>query len=155
MKNIQKIENELQKIRADNVEGHLRAFLGTQLVADDQELVNRLKVNDLHVLARICGTPNIQMSELVNQTTLTQGAVSKIIAKLVKLEIIAKYHKEDNKKDVFMIPTELGIRINDIHDQYHQALDSQMHQLFSNYSASQLQTIGEFLHDVNTLHGDE
>jgi len=63
---------------------------------------------EIHTLQAIGQHPKINITALADHMGVTKGAVSQMVAKLVKKGMVRKIYAEDNKKEVIMELTNLG-----------------------------------------------
>ncbi|KRL04424.1 MarR family transcriptional regulator [Liquorilactobacillus oeni] len=61
----------------------------------------------------------MKLKELVEATYFPQGTVSKIVNRLVKKNLVKKYHRTDNKKEMCLERTADGQLLAHLHAQYH------------------------------------
>lgn len=82
------IKNELTIFRSKDVDQRILTVIKDSNVLPEPVIKN-VTINDLHVIQAI-GQEDVRISEIVSKLPLTQGAVSKIIAKLSKVNLIIK-----------------------------------------------------------------
>lgn len=152
--NYELLNQELHKIRTNDVERHIRNFLGDGIAQENQGLVKKITINDLHILSKIAEIPDRRVNELLVEMVLTQGAVSKIVTKLANLGLVKKYHHPDNKKDTYLVVTPLGNQLAGLHARYHKELNQRMDKILTDYSDQEIGLISRFLRQVNEIHGD-
>ncbi|PDH95041.1 MarR family transcriptional regulator [Oenococcus oeni] len=152
MNNFEKISHELRRYRNyDNTE-KVRNYLLEHTVSDGlAELLNSLSISDLDVLSTVIRHHDSRISEIVKHLSFTQGAVSKIVNKLFRLQLIEKYHLADNKKDTYLKGTETGEKIHLLHAEYHREMDQRLLNFSKGFSANELSLIGNFLASINDL----
>ncbi|AZZ60231.1 MarR family transcriptional regulator [Oenococcus sp. UCMA 16435] len=151
MDNLKRINHELRRYRNyDNTE-KVRNYLLKNAVVDLSGLAKSLSISDLDVLSTIIRHHDSRISEIVKHLSFTQGAVSKIVNKLFRLQLIEKYHQGDNKKDTYLKGTRLGKKVHDLHAQYHQDMDQRLLDFSKAFSENELQLIGNFLASINDI----
>ncbi|MCP9332771.1 winged helix DNA-binding protein [Lentilactobacillus hilgardii] len=143
------IQNELTIFRSKDVDQRILTVIKDSNVLPEPVIKN-VTINDLHVIQAI-GQEDVRISEIVSKLPLTQGAVSKIIAKLSKVNLIIKKHKPDNRKDTYVSLTDDGKKANRLHMEYHQKMNQKIQQLAMDFSKDELKTINDFLRNVNQM----
>ncbi|MFT8477393.1 MAG: MarR family transcriptional regulator [Liquorilactobacillus sp.] len=115
------------------------------------DIIPKISVTDLDIISRIANYHEIRIKELVDTVYFPQGTVSKIVNRLVKKELIRKYHRSDNKKDVYLKLTANGQIIAKLHEKYHEKENTKLNELGTNFSNSDLQKLTEILRKINEL----
>jgi len=64
--------------------------------------------SERHMLDRIGDNPDMNITDLARASRVTKGAISQIVKKLETKEIIRRYKKAANDKEVFIQLTEAG-----------------------------------------------
>lgn len=147
---IAQIKNQLEIFRSHDVDSEILAALrhNDQLNA---ALVNGITINDLHIMRAASAKDGVKISTIVDQVPMTQGAVSKAVNKLAERGLLQKSHRPDNRKDTFVALTAAGEMINNRHLAYHSQEETKLAQLADNYSKSDLETIANFITDLNKI----
>ncbi|MFT8917533.1 MAG: winged helix DNA-binding protein [Oenococcus sp.] len=151
MDEISKIANELRRYRDHDVETKIKQYLLLQGPRDLSSISGQLSLTDLEVLSEINPEGDSSLSQLVSTLALSQGAVSKVIAKLGRLSLLTKYHHADNKKESYVKLSASGKRIQQYHAAYHQMMDARTQHLAEKYTHDQLILIADFIERVNDL----
>ncbi len=76
--------------------------------------------SELHCLDAIGRTRNPNVSKLAEQLSITRGAASKIVKRLLERGDLGGYQMETNKKEVYYTLTDRGRKIFEAHAQSHQ-----------------------------------
>lgn len=95
-------------------------FMNTYIRVINKHIVNQktpkdygvgvlLYPSEIHTIAVIGLNPDINCMKLSKKMGVTRGAISQIVNRLEKKNLISKYKKEDNKKEVYLKLEELGI----------------------------------------------
>ena len=71
----------------------------------------KLYYAELHTIADIGKNPEINITDLANHQNITKGAVSQIVTKLEKKQIVAKF-RGNNEKEIKLRLTDKGVEIN-------------------------------------------
>ncbi|MFD0897473.1 MarR family transcriptional regulator [Loigolactobacillus binensis] len=117
-----------------------------------QQVLNNLPLLSLHTLADIGKNQPVNGTELTAHLQVSKGAISKTVNKLIKFELIDKFKRTDNRKEVYYSLSEKGQQLNYAHQQLHQQLDHQMQLLLANYQPEQLELIAQFVQQIQDLH---
>lgn len=120
--------------------------------------LNRLKLADqlkgmnpseVHLIEAIEKYPELNMTGLAEHFYLTKGAVSKIVRKLVKKEMITGYHKPANKKEIFFKLTAKGRRVFAIHERLDQEFRDRDQVVYDEISDADFQKLLHFVELYN------
>lgn len=148
---LQQIDKELHRYLAfDNtkrIQEHLLKY-AEETVSD---IIPNISVTDLDIINHIASHSEIRIKELVATVYFPQGTVSKIVNRLVKKNLLKKYHRSDNKKDVYLKLTANGQIIAKLHRKYHEKENQKLNELGANFSDTDLQKLAEMLRKINEL----
>ena len=117
-----------------------------------QKVLSNLPLLSLHTLADIGKNQPINGTELTAHLQVSKGAISKTVNKLIKFELIDKFKRTDNRKEVYYSLTDKGQQLNYAHQQLHLQLDQQMQQLLAQYQPEQLELVARFVKEIQDLH---
>jgi DNA-binding MarR family transcriptional regulator len=78
-----------------------------------------LFASEIHTLVYIDAHKDENFTELSKGLGITKGAFTSITAKLEKKELIKKYYKEDNRKNVYFEVTRQGKKSCEDHEVFH------------------------------------
>ncbi|MCB7320202.1 MarR family winged helix-turn-helix transcriptional regulator [Lacrimispora sp. 210928-DFI.3.58] len=73
---------------------------------------------EAHTLLYVCQNDDTTVTQLAKDTFRTKGTVSKMLKKLEDKGLVERRQKDGNKKWVYFVPTEEGLRVNEIHRAY-------------------------------------
>lgn len=104
--------------------------------------------SEIHTIESIYNHENINASTLAKILGVTNGALNQMTTKLIKKGLVVQYHKENNKKDVYYRLTDLGIKANNAHKQYHAKLYNEILTYLNSLDSKQLSTINNFLDNL-------
>jgi len=113
----------LEKIPIDHGTGHL------------------LYASEINTLDLIGKHPGINMTRLADRRGVTIGAVSQVVARLVKKELVRKTHLPESKKELSLQVTDLGAIALRNHDRFHAKHDQPIIDKVSAMSPEQLQAV--------------
>ena len=113
----------LEKIPIDHGTGHL-------LYASE--------INTLEIIGRYSG---INMTQLAEKRSVTIGAVSQLVAKLEKKQLVQKDYTPASKKEVSLHVTDLGLIALRNHEKFHATYDQPMIDKVCEMNSEQLETI--------------
>lgn len=102
-----------------------------------------LYASEINILEIIGKYPGINMTELAQKRGVTKGAVSQIVTKLVKKQLVLKNQAPDNDKTLSLQLTPLGKVAFENHEKFHAKYDSPMIEKLKSMNAEQLATISE------------
>ena len=113
----------LEKIPIDHGTGHL------------------LYASEINTLEIIGKSPNINLTQLAGKRGVTKGAVSQIVTKLVKKQLVTKNQAPDNDKVVHLKLTNAGWVAFENHEKFHEKYDSAMIEKLNGMSVEQLNLV--------------
>ena len=85
----------------------------------DYELFSKFSNSEVHSLCIIGDNENVNGAMISSKLAMTRSAISKIISKLKKKELIYSYQNSDNKKEIYYKLTEKGYLIYHKHEKAH------------------------------------
>lgn len=138
---------ELKKYREHSNKTTIKKMLRNPNLSN---IFQKLSITELDVIALIADT-NPKISDLLPHVNMTQGAVSKLVNRLVKNSFVEKYHKENNQKDTYLRLTALGKQAEKAHQQFHVELNKQLNQAVKNFSEKEIETATKVLKQINKV----
>nr|SFZ88682.1 Transcriptional regulator, MarR family [Loigolactobacillus rennini] len=119
-----------------------------------QHVLKNLPLLSLHTLADIGQNQPINGTELTTHLQVSKGAISKTVTKLIKYELITRFQRTDNRKEVYYSLTTKGQQLNRAHQQLHNELNVKMQRLLVNYNQAELALIAKFVKQIQALHAE-
>ena len=104
------------------------------------DLLYASEVNTLELIGRF---PNINLTQIAKKRGVTKGAVSQIVAKLVKKQLVSKNQAPDNDKTVLLKLTDAGEIAFENHEKFHEKYDSPMVEKLNSMSNEQLGLVAD------------
>lgn len=120
----------------------------------DYELFNEFSNSEVHSLSIIGDKQNVNGSMISSKLAMTRSAISKIISKLKKKELIYSYQNSDNKKEIYYKLTEKGYLIYHKHEKAHKEWEERDLKFLNQISDSKMEVISEFLNRYNSYLED-
>jgi DNA-binding MarR family transcriptional regulator len=157
MKNPAKLGARRKKINAilDQVELFSRYFDGTQNMVqtmfgrDDIRAFLPVEIKDIpatltewHLLQKINDSGPLNGTQLAKSMGMTRGGISKLTAKLLKKNLLARETLPDNRKEVYYTLTKNGKAVADIHEVLHEKVRQWLTAAFTEYETAELDIIG-------------
>ncbi len=87
---------------------------------------DKLFPSEIHVLEAIGKHPGINMSDLASALGISKPAVTQIIAKVTKKDLVERYNGEGNRKEVLLRLTKNGLIAFNGHREFHARMDAGM-----------------------------
>ncbi|MBN2039808.1 MAG: MarR family transcriptional regulator [Spirochaetes bacterium] len=97
--------------------------------------------SEIHFIDAIGPGDGLNASELSRKLGITNGAVTQIAAKLLEKNLILKYRKDENKKEVYLKLTEEGVIAFENHRLFHKELNDRMLEYLEGLSGEQIDVI--------------
>lgn len=88
---------------------------------------------------------DVNVSELASMCGVSKSAISKQVTKLAQKNLVEKYQLNDNKKEVYIRLTPLGIEAFNGHIEFHKNQDTQYVKRFNCLSERDKRLIIDFL----------
>lgn len=104
---------------------------------------NLLYASEINTLEIIGKYPGINMTELARKRGVTKGAVSQIVTKLVKKQLVLKNQVPDNDKVLSLRLTGSGEIAFENHEKFHAKYDAPMIEKLKSMSVEQLAVIAD------------
>lgn len=79
--------------------------------------------SEIHTVERLCRTGPMGVTELAEMSGVTKGAMSQLVAKLVKKGLVYREPDKHNQSKIRIIPTELGKKAQQGHMRFHEEHD--------------------------------
>lgn len=102
------------------------------------DLLYASEINTLEIIGKY---PGINMTQLARRRGVTKGAVSQIVAKLVKKKLVAKNPAVGSDKELSIMLTEAGGVAFENHEKFHEKYDLPMLEKLSGMSTEQLDIV--------------
>ncbi len=81
---------------------------------------------EAHILGYVCQMKEATVTDLANFSFRTKGSMSKMLKKLEENGLVRRCKRDGNNKLVYISPTPMGLRANQIHQAYDRAATSVM-----------------------------
>lgn len=85
-----------------------------------------LTESEAHILGYVCEMEEATVTELAQYSFRTKGTMSKMLKKLEEKGMVQRVKRDDNRKWIYVSPTEYGKRANAIHQAYDRTATSVM-----------------------------
>ncbi len=105
---------------------------------------------EIHIIDLIGKNEGVTVNELAKLLNVTKGAVSQVITKLDKRNIVKKIKTLNNRKNVNLYLTEKGNTIFEGHKRFHENIDNKIAKSFEKYSKSEIELIKRILINLRT-----
>ncbi|WP_443689855.1 mucin-binding protein [Pediococcus pentosaceus] len=92
---------------------------------------------------------NLKINDLLRYINMTQGAISKLVNRLVEYGFVEKYHMKGNQKDTYLRLTNLGRKVEAIHHQFHQELEQRLEQALDQFTEQDIRITVSVLKKIN------
>ena len=106
---------------------------------------------EIHTLQAIGQHPKINITALADHMGVTKGAVSQMVAKLVKKGMVRKIYAEDNKKEVIMELTNLGWIGFRNHEKFHMDVFNIAREYYGEQLKAKLEMFMTVMSDLNAI----
>lgn len=129
---------------------------------EKQEMLSRLTEADflhgysyaeVHCIDAIKNMESPTASKIAERMKMTRSAISKMAKRLINSQLVENYSLEANKKEVYFRLTEKGRQIFIEHEKRHRLWEARDTKFFQQYSAAELQIIGNFMEEFNQYLG--
>lgn len=103
-----------------------------------------LHTSEIHTIADIGRNPGINVTELAEKQGKTKGAVSQVITRLEKKQLIVRMKEIDNDKTVFLKLSNDGLKAFAGYKKFHAKIHSPLANLIERASHDQISFLEEF-----------
>ena len=104
--------------------------------------------SELAILSALAETETaLAFKDLQDQSTLSQGMLSRYVDRLAKQGLVEKFHAPENQKAVLLRATDTGAAIGTLHVKLHQVQQKRYKEMIGKYSRSEQETVVKFLTD--------
>lgn len=107
--------------------------------------------SEIHLIEVIGNYPEINITELADKMGVTKGAVSQIIKKIVKKDLVVKYKNSSNQKEVHLMLTPKGKSSYLGHEEYHKESDMELINYYSEMTIEQREFLQEFFERIDKI----
>lgn len=107
-----------------------------------------VSVTECHVISIIGSEVDVNGIRIAESVGMTRGGISKIIASLIKKELIISYQDGINQKKIFYKLTALGEMFNKKHNQWHEERERALINTITKYTEQEQEIILRFIKDL-------
>ncbi len=100
---------------------------------------------EIHMIMYIKDNPDLHVSGLAKKIGVTKGAVSQIVAKLVKKSMVVKTKDEANLSRTLLRLTDKGEVAYKVHEKMHNKFDLGIEEILTDATVEQLDFMRDFL----------
>lgn len=128
------------------ISGKIHQIRNSDILIKRDLKLNSAALSTLDVISR---NATNNMSEISSLMGVTKGALSQMVQKLEKKELVIKYKSEHNAKEVFLRVTERGNEVLEEYRVLHDHLYQGISEILSQYREEDVRKITEFLEKTN------
>lgn len=107
-------------------------------------------ISEIHCLDLIGKIKEPNVTKISQNMNMTRGAISKISKRLMNNNLIHKYKKPENHKEIYFKLTELGEMLYKHHEIKHKQWEARNNKFFKNISEEEQEVVARFLKKFNT-----
>lgn len=109
-------------------------------------------IMEIHILTLIMDHPGISVTEAAKIWGSTSGAISQVVTKLVKKELVVRKKRPGNVKTVHLYVTERGEEIAKAHKQYNVERQKLCREALGEFTDEEIDTFYEVLRDLEKFY---
>ena len=109
---------------------------------------SKLYPSEIHMVQAIGRNQGINLTELAQSLGITKGAVPKKIRKLESKNLVKRYRKEENKKEIYFFLTDDGKVAYERHEAFHAMMDNHLFDLFNSLNEKEQSIIITILDEL-------
>jgi DNA-binding MarR family transcriptional regulator len=143
--------------KADKIHDFKEAFLRIinkfrelEKIPIDHGTGDLLYASEINTLEIIGDSPGINLTQLAQKKGVTKSAVSQIVTKLVKKQLVVKKQSPDHEKVFLLELTDLGKVAYENHEKFHEKYDSPMIEKLLSMSDEQLKLVTDTFEMLET-----
>lgn len=116
----------------------------------ENEIINidNISITECHVISCIASIKEANGITISKKLKMTRGGISKIANRLIEKKLITTYKDEANEKKIFYKLTDLGEKVDRIHNQLHKENHDSLCSIVSNYTSQEQDIIFRFIKDL-------
>ncbi len=120
----------------------------------DRDLFDSFSNSELHTIDIIGSSEHVNGVLIASRLEMTRGAISKIIARLSKKNLVDKYQIKENKKEIYYRLTDYGQAIYRQHELAHKNWEGRELEFFASLAKKDKDTVNKFLIKYNDYLGN-
>jgi len=121
----------------------INKFKQLEKIPIDHGTGDLLYASEINTLEIIGNSPGINLTQLAEKKGVTKSAVSQIVAKLVKKQLVTKNQSPDHEKVFFLELTPAGEIAFENHEKFHEKYDSPMIEQLAGMNNEQLDLVAD------------
>ncbi|MGN0659249.1 MAG: MarR family winged helix-turn-helix transcriptional regulator [Emergencia sp.] len=121
----------------------------------EHERLHSWGYSEIHTVAAIGDLEEPNVTAIAEHMHMTKGAVSKIIKKLTKEELVEAYKKPGNNQKIYYSLREKGRFLYDEHEKRHRMWKKRDDDFFRQFTAAELEEIRTFMEKFNLYLGEQ
>ena len=102
-------------------------------------------ITEMHCIECIGKIENPNVTKISQSLNITRGGVSKMIKKLINKGAIDTYTRDENKKEIYYILTNLGQEVFQAHEKIHQEWNDKDTEFFKQFDKNEIEFALNFL----------
>lgn len=106
-------------------------------------------ISEIHCLDFIGKIEDPNVTKISQSMNMTRGAISKLCKKLLNNNLIDRYKKPDNDKEIYFELTELGNELYKYHEIKHKRWEERNNKFFENITEQEQEIVANFLIKFN------
>ncbi|WP_461614126.1 MarR family transcriptional regulator [Clostridium sp. Marseille-QA1073] len=110
---------------------------------------NDFRLSEVHCIDLIGKIEDPNVTKLSEALDMTRGAISKMTKRMLEQNVITKYQKPDNKKEIYFALTDLGKEIYVKHEKAHKDYEKRDLEFFQQIKEEEQDIIIKFLEEFN------
>ncbi|PWG00341.1 MarR family transcriptional regulator [Levilactobacillus bambusae] len=143
------IRTELAEFRNRQIDEETMTWYLKNSPNELKDAVQKMTLNDLDIIDLVANHPDERLSDFTKYTTIRQGTISKIAAKLDQAGFLEKFHEPGNQKTTYLRLLPNGELIHELHRRYHRDMDQRMAAALNQFSDGDLNAVRAFLQVIN------
>jgi DNA-binding MarR family transcriptional regulator len=109
---------------------------------------DRLFPSEIHVVEAIGKQPGINMTDLASVLGISKSAVTQIIGKVIKKNLVQRFNSKDNRKEVLLKLTKSGEVAFQGHQAFHARMDTAIIDRFGRLTAREYDFLSKQFADI-------
>ncbi|MGM0218616.1 MarR family winged helix-turn-helix transcriptional regulator [Enterococcus sp. AZ126] len=110
-----------------------------------EQALKEYKPSEVHCIESIGKITDPNVTQLAESLYMTRGAISKITKKLLKKDLIERYQKPENKKEIYFRLTRQGQQVFDLHEKLHEEFQERDKVVFEDVTQEQFDDMLRFI----------
>lgn len=119
-----------------------------------EKALEEYKASEVHCIEYIGQHKDPNVTKLAEHFYMTRGAISKVMKKLIQKNLVERYQKPENKKEIYFKLTSEGKAVYKTHEKLHKEFEARDEVVFESVTEEQFDNMLHFI-EMYSQHLDK